>query len=185
MDYFAVLGLSRSPVLEEKDLKEAWHQAAATTANSEEIHRAYAVLREPAKRIEHLLTLAGKKTAHSEKPGATLFDLFFSVADVLRKSDAVSARISTANTALERAALTHELLASLDGLAVAQQSISSENLERKQRLLALSENFPDLTTEAWKNLATLGNDFAFLGKWKQEIEKRETRLQETLLGKIV
>ena len=182
-DYFKLLGMSQALVVDESQLKDAWHRAAALAENPEEVHRAYAVLREPARRIEHLLALQGRKTGGNEKPGATLFDLFFTIGATLKKADDIYRRASEATSALQRAGLTGELLASLDELQSAGQFILTEKDQRKAELTAFS--FPNLSDQEWETLATLGNDFSFLSKWENEIRKRESHLQEILIGKIV
>ncbi len=183
-DYFERLGMPQSPVIDELALKESWHRAAAQAENPEDVHRAYAVLRDQAKRIEHLLTLHGQKTVTSEQPGATLFDLFFTVAAALKTADEIGTRISEAATALQRAGLTNHLFVSLDELTAANQAITVEENTRSTQLNSLASHFPNLSCVEWEILASLGNDFAFLTKWETEIQKRTTKLQETLMGKI-
>ncbi len=184
-DCFAVLGLRQALVIEEAELKNAWHRAAAVTADTEKIHRAYAVLRDPARRIEYLLTLHGRKTASAEKPGTRLFDLFFTVAATLKNADAVVAQIESATSALQRAGLTPTLLTSLDELTASAAAVTAERSTRDAQLASLASAFPTLADAEWETLAALGSDFTFLSKWDEEIQKRETRLQETLMGEIV
>jgi len=187
VDYFASLGIARGLFIDEPGLKNAWHAAAARAAEPnevEEIHRAYAVLREPARRIEHMLELHGRPAAGGEKPGARLFDLFFTVGAALKKADAVVAQIESAPSALQRAGLTPSLLTSLDALASTHVAVSEERSLRDAQLTTLAPVFPHLSDAAWESLASLGCDYAFLTKWSGEIQKRETRLQETLMGKI-
>ena len=184
-DYFGALGLEQALVVDAVELKDAWHRAAAGSTNSQEIHRAYAALRDPAQRIEHLLTWHGRKVVSSEKPGARLFDLFFTVATALKNADAIVAQIESATSALQRAGMTKTLLTSLEELTNASRLVAAERFTRNDQLTTLSQTFPNLMEVEWEFLTSLGNDFTFLSKWDGEIQKRETRLQETLMGKIV
>lgn len=184
-DYFATLGLRQALVLDDAQLKDAWHQAAAAASDAEEIHRAYSALRDPARRIGHLLERHGRTPAGAETPGARLFDLFFTVAAVLKNADAIVTQIESAASALQRAGQTPRLLTSLDDLTSAGAAVAAEKATRDTQLTSLAEKFPHMSNAEWDLLTSLGSDFAFLTKWAAEIQKRETRLQETLMGKIV
>ena len=184
-NYFGALGMAQALVVHEAELKDAWHRAAAGNTNNEEIHRAYAVLRDPAKRIAHLLELHGRKSASAESPGAQLFDLFLEVAGTLKNADTIVTQIESATSALQRAVWTEKLLSNLDALSSAGAAVSAEKTRRDTQLTSLAVHFPNLSDIEWERLTSLGNDFTFLSKWDGEIQKRETRLQETLIGKIV
>ncbi|HEX8373361.1 MAG TPA: hypothetical protein VF585_11305 [Chthoniobacterales bacterium] len=185
-DYFQVLRMPQRLVFEEAELKDAWHRAAseADPSKAEAIHGAYSVLRDPARRIEHVLALHSRTTASAEQPGARLFDLFFSVASALKAADAVVVQIEAAATALQRAGLAPRLLGSLDELAEARTAVQSQRAARETSLQELAARFPRLTDADWETLTSLGSDFSFLTKWAGEIQKRETRLQEMLIGQM-
>ena len=115
-DYFELLGLPRKILLEESELKDRYHQAAASQANAEAVNRAYAILKEPAQRIGHLLTLHGRHHISNKQPGASLFGLFFDVSNELKKSDETIAALKSAPSALQRAALIDPVLSLLGDL---------------------------------------------------------------------
>ncbi len=184
-DYFALLGLQRALTVGDAELKDAWHHTAATARDAETIHRAYATLRDPARRIGHLLELHGRKIDSEETPGERLFDLFFTVAAALKTADIVGTQIESTSSALHRAGLTNQLLTSLDELTLAGAAVAVERTNRDTQLTSLAANFLNFSDAEWEVLTSLGSDFAFLTKWTGEIQKRETRLQETLMGKIV
>ena len=184
-DCFALLQLPQSILLDERTLKDQYHALAAVKNESEEtINQAYGILKEPAKRIAHLLSLHQRPSPAGERPEAALFDLFFVINTVLNKSDAVISAIATANSALQRASQAAGLLTSLQELEDTIAQVNASEAQRSQNLEELNTRFPELADTEWKRLTEIGSDLVFLTKWKQEIGKRQTQVHEVMTGLI-
>ena len=95
-DAFAMLQLPRRPWLEESDVRSAFQQAAArmhpdaktgSAADFTELTNAYQTLREPAKRLLHLLALESSDLPLPAGAPAELMPLFPLIAGVRQKLD--------------------------------------------------------------------------------------------------
>ena len=182
-DCFALLQVPRMILLDERVLKDRFHlMMAAKEAAPETLNEAYALLKVPARRIAHLLTLHGRTPVTGEQPEAGLFDLFFDVSTVLKKADELIANIGAASSAVQRAALTEAVLASLQNLESTVDLVNASEARHLDNLREIDLSFPELDEAQWKRLAEIGGDLVFLTKWKQEVGKRLTRMQEAIMG---
>ena len=118
-DFFALLGEPRRPWLDPEQVKETFHrlsrtehpdQQAAENTDFARLNQAQATLRDPKGRLRHLLELEYpevKLSGPSGVPGG-LADLFVSVHELLRETDAVLAKKAAAASALAKALLARE-----------------------------------------------------------------------------
>ncbi|HEV3409330.1 MAG TPA: DnaJ domain-containing protein, partial [Chthoniobacterales bacterium] len=158
-DYFALLDQPRQPWLDPEQLKQAFHartlQAHPDARPNEsrnsfaEVNEAYQVLRDPKRRLQHLLALHGDAPSpQAARVPTELEELFPRVAGLLREAEIVQGRITTAATALTRFAAVAEatqlqaevgeLLAHVRGLeANALTCLRTTDSEDKERLRTL------------------------------------------------
>ena len=108
-DYFALFGQPRSPWLDVEELKQAFHtktlrehpdaQGEAddrrdAEATFSELNEAYQILRDPKRRLHHLLVLEGMEpSAGAGGIPNEIEDIFPVVATITRKCDDLSERL--------------------------------------------------------------------------------------------
>jgi len=117
-DCFALLGFPRSARLEADAVRERHHervralaQEGGGGAGEEALHRAVAVLADPARRLRHLLELhtGGARSGSAGMVlGPDLLERFAAAERVLRRADDVWGRLRAASSALGRALLAPE-----------------------------------------------------------------------------
>lgn len=183
-NYFEVLGLPESLVIDDEALKERFHEISARVhpdAGSEDATRfqlaneAFNVLRQPSRRLLHLLALHGFSEPTTQPP-ANLIDLFFETNAVLTSADDLTHRFDSASNALQKALLTNDLM------------LCEENLSRTLQTLTLLETqnlgrLPEAPQD-WPAIAKIAHTLSYLAKWKTEIAERQTRLAEKTFGAL-
>jgi curved DNA-binding protein CbpA len=181
-DHFAIFHQPRRPWLDDALLKDAFHQTAGqihpdiaggSAEKSAALNAAYAVLREPASRLKHLLEL--------EQPGvpfppsvipAEFTARFAQIANLRQRSaalrkkegNAATSSVSAALVSIEKSALRDDLETELAAVEALGRAANDE----LQRL-----------DEAWENrppgiigrLAALQQQFAFLAKWQAQLRE--------------
>ena len=180
-DAFSLFGLDRRPLIDEVALKERYLRLAATwhpdvaCGNDEKFHLvqdAYKTLREPARRLRHLMELEffggggqSDSTAHAE--------LFMSAGSAVQAAKAVFLRSQNTTTALARALLAPDIAAALEEVRGALQSIRQARDQLKVRLENLDMRWPEVSPD---ELADLASSSAFLLRWKSQLSEWEFRL---------
>jgi DnaJ-domain-containing protein 1 len=180
-DHFATLAQPRRPLLDAAALKEAFHRATAqqhpdvaggSGDPSAALNAAYAVLREPAARLRHLLEveLPGDPILPASIPAAAA-DLFMRIAALrqacaafLKKETAALNPLTRALLAGEKSALRRDLEAGLAAL----ESAESAALDELRALDAAWENHDRALLD---RLAAAQQKFAFLGKWRTQLRE--------------
>ena len=165
-DYFALLDQPRRPWLDPERLKETFHartlqahpdSAAGDDAKFTELNEAYQVLRDPKRRLQHLLQLGGAATSTSVIP-PDIAQLFPEVAALTREAGQINAEVAKTISALSRSLLKTR--------AVFHRA-------RETALVSLKAIAP----EDWFALQTLSANFAYLDRWISELEERELQLE--------
>ncbi len=179
-NYFALLGLPETLVLDPDAVESAWHEAIRETSAASEdtlinLNEARATLADIARRLAHWLEL--KRTGGSlyRSIDPSLMDLFSAISPVLESTDLLIARLRKASTALTRAALTREAIS-------AQLSVQERLRQIQSAKLVLAEQFPALESAAesgdlapsWKCLGQL----KFLNRWEAQCRERLLALIE-------
>jgi curved DNA-binding protein CbpA len=181
-DYFAVLGLPRSPWLDPQLVKDRFHDLGSThhpdvptaaAGDFAEINRAYTTLADPVARLRHFLELEhpGGVTAPAAVP-ADLVDLFLRIGAAGPAFDQFTAAESRARAPLARALLAAERRALLEKLELLVAEIAAAREAITEPLARCAE-----TGEA--DLLNAFQRLAFLGKWEAHLRERLTRLQMT------
>jgi hypothetical protein len=131
MDAFSCLGLARRPLLEESVLRAAFQarmkeahpdragtedERASLTRQTEDLNQAYALLRDPRRRIRHLLELEGRSAGRVAALPPDLMQEVMPVAATVKKGQSCLERKMEAETLLERAAMEYEISGLTDSL---------------------------------------------------------------------
>jgi len=185
-DYFALLEQPRSPWLDPENLKQVFHQKTLrdhpdaqahdssqglVEANFADVNEAYRVLRDPKRRLHHLLTLEKQtpSSATAEIP-REIEELFSVVAALTRKSDEVIQRRALATTAL--------------GRSLMKGAIAEVEADVRQALARLSKLHSEALTqlhearESWTaaKLHALYLQFSYLTRWMSQLEEKRLQL---------
>ncbi len=186
-DYFALLGESRRPWLDEERVKETFHRLSrerhpdqvTAVGDFAELNAAQAALRDPKTRLRHLLALEYPHVAVSGPASvpAALSELLFPIHGLLQKIDAFLARQDAASGALARALLAGEQFA----LREEAETRLGELEALHATLLAELQTFdaarwdarpPDAET----TLLGFYHGFAYLSRWLEQFRERLFRL---------
>jgi curved DNA-binding protein CbpA len=185
-DHFAILAQPRRPWLDDDALKEAFHRATAqqhpdvaggSGDDASALNAAYAVLRDPATRLRHLLELEWQG-APSVQPGiaADLADLFGRIAALRQAGTALAKKEAAAQSPLARALLAGDQAAHRAALDEALAVLVSAGHAAQEELRAVDSAW-DARDEATRvALVALQQRFAFLAKWQTQLREDLFRL---------
>jgi curved DNA-binding protein CbpA len=187
-DHFAQLGLPRRPWLDADMLKNRFHQlsaerhpdAAGDTGKFTALNTAYAVVRDPAARLKHLLELEAPEALDTSATAIPpwLAERFMQVATLRRELDAFVHERGAATTPLARA------------LAASEAALQRHDVERTvAKLEAARDRCIDAVRQedaAWDQrdeaagarIAALQRELSFLSRWIDQL--REGLLQLSL-----
>jgi curved DNA-binding protein CbpA len=180
-DYFAALHQPRRPWLDEAALKEAFHRA--TTQHHPDISRddghksaalnaAYSVLREPARRLKHLLELewpdAPPPAASIPAPLADMFGKLAGIrqrwAEFIRNEAAAQSPLARALLAEQRAARHQEIETTRTALGVLETSALAE-------LHSLDAHWEQRDESTRTQLFATQQTLAYLAKWQAQLRE--------------
>jgi curved DNA-binding protein CbpA len=188
-DYFVLLGQPRAPWLDPAALKEAFHrqtlQSHPDTATPDrendfaQLNEAYQVLRDPKRRLHHLLSLEnGAPPSANQSIPQELQELFLLIGALTQGANALHEKIRTASNALSRSLLKPHIVE-------LEKEVS--DLRRKVRELIEPANVQlREINSAWQNdragqIATLTNlyfTFAYLGRWSAQLDELAFQLSQ-------
>jgi hypothetical protein len=185
-DHFAILAQARRPWLDDIALKEAFHRATAqqhpdvaggSGDQASALNAAYAILREPATRLRHLLELewpAAPSTTAGIAP--ELADLFGKIAALRQAGATLSKKEAAAQSPLARALLAGEQGAHRRELESTLAALVSAEQAARDELRALDAMWDSRDDSTRLPLAALQQRFAFLTKWQAPLREDLFRL---------
>jgi curved DNA-binding protein CbpA len=188
-DYFVLLGQPRAPWLDPAALKEAFHrqtlQSHPDTATPDrendfaQLNEAYQVLRDPKRRLHHLLSLEnGAPPSANQSIPQELQELFLLIGALTQGANALHEKIRTASNALSRSLLKPQIVE-------LEKEVS--DLRRKVRELIEPANVQlREINSAWQNdragqtaaLTNLYFTFAYLGRWSAQLDELAFQLSQ-------
>ena len=188
-DYFALLDQPRRAWLDPDELKQAFHRksrelhpdfssSSAAEGDFAQLNEAHQVLRQPKRRIQHLLTLEERAPARDASVPPDIADLFPIVASLTQDADALAQKMTGATNPLSRSLLKPQLLAVQNRLAETLQRIRHLHEMADAELRRLSDVEPAGETQ-WSQLHQLYLRFSYLGRWIGELEEKQVRLVNT------
>lgn len=185
-DHFATLAQPCRPWLDPEALRESFHRAAAqqhpdaadgTDERFTELNTAYAVLREPATRLRHLLELtAPEMLARPAAIPPALADLFMQLATLRRALDGFQQKASAVTSPLTRALLAAEKATCRHGVEHSLAQLTAATAEAASELHTLDTAWADRTPAEVEKLAALQARCAFLAKWSAQLREDLFRL---------
>ena len=191
-DYFALLAQPRRPWLNPDELKQTFHartlqahpdvrSADDSASNSEalfaEINEAYQVLREPKRRLQHLLDLTGAPRAvQSAAIPPALEDLFPAVAALTQRADAVIEKAAAATNSLSLSLVKGESVAALAAIEGMLAQLQNLHEQATATLREVDERWCSDPNPELPALQGLYLQFSYLARWIAELEERRARL---------
>ncbi len=180
-DAFAVFGISRRPLVDEAALKETYLKLAAdrhpdtSGGDQAEFHlvqEAYKTLRDPTRRLRHLLELAFP--AYSKDGGHIPHaELFLRAGNAVQDARGIWQRFENTSSALARALLSPEIAKALQQIREASGFVQDAEGELATQLEALDARWPDISPDELSALATA---FRFVSRWKSQLSEWEFQL---------
>ncbi|MDR3403511.1 MAG: hypothetical protein P4L99_13520 [Chthoniobacter sp.] len=185
-DHFAILAQPRRPWLDDEVLKEAFHRATAqqhpdvaggSGESAAALNAAYAVLRDPAARLRHLLDLEWPDAGPSSHSIAPEFaDLFQKIAVRRQGSAALAKKMSAAQSPVARALLAGDQAAQRLALEAVLTETDAAAASALDDLRALDAHWNYRDTHTRHAVAALQQRFAFLTKWQAHLREDLFRL---------
>jgi curved DNA-binding protein CbpA len=180
-DFFALIGLPRRPLVDERALQDGylrraavWHPDAAggDAEKFRELLEARRTLLDPAARLRHLLTLEGHDVRDGGLHGAP--DLFLEVAGALDAVKGVCRRLSETRSAIGRAALESERRKAEQRVQRATEAVDAAWQQLGAQLQAQDARWPGADFALLENI---GKKFVFLSRWQNELREALFRLK--------
>ena len=189
-DYFTLLDQPRQPWLDLEQLKETFHaktlrahpdaQAQSETSSETafaELNEAYQVLRDPKRRLHHLLTFERNLSSpQNEAVPPEIEALFPVVADVTQELEALLQKLDRASSTLSRSLLKTDLLAAAERLHGVLERLSAMLEKAEARLREVSQSYEGNGTEFDPELRALYLQFSYLTKWIADLREQQSRL---------
>ncbi len=174
-DYFALLEQPRAPWLDPAVLKEAFHRKtlkqhpdtrqAGAEGQFALLNEAYQVLRDPKRRLRHLMELQGAgATADQQTLPADLQELFLQIGAANRRAKLFLDQLGGATTALSRSILKPKAIETQREVERLRRTIGDRTEAAEQELRVTDATEID-------RLATLHLKFAYLNRWSAQLDE--------------
>jgi curved DNA-binding protein CbpA len=189
-DYFALLGQARSPWLDPEELKQAFHTRTLQshpdaqlerTAESEvlfaQLNEAYQALRDPKRRLQHLLALGGEKPAPNDaRIPAEIEELFPAVARLTRQADTVLQKIAVTSSALAVSLVRPEVLHTRIAVKEMIEQLQQLHDEAEKELRAYAPAWEGNSEISQRVLRDLYLRYSYLARWMGELQEKQLLL---------
>lgn len=186
-DHFAILAQPRRPWLDADALKDAFHRAIAqehpdvaggSGEASAALNAAYAVLREPAARLRHLIELEwpGVTPTPASIPAA-LADFFGRIATLRQAGAALAKKEAAAQSPLARALLAGDRATLRRDFQSVLAELETAETAAHADLRALNAAWNPANVNAATQLAAAHQRFSFLAKWQAQLREDFFKLE--------
>jgi curved DNA-binding protein CbpA len=173
-DYFALLAQPRAPWLDLAALKDAFHRKtleqhpdtkqAGTEDQFALLNEAYQVLRDPKRRLQHLLQLQGVGVAGQETIPDDLQELFLQIGATNQRAKSLLEQLSGATTALSRSILKPKAIETQREVETLRAIVGNRMESAEQELRQTNATQIDA-------LSALHLKFAYLGRWSAQLDE--------------
>ncbi len=191
-DYFALLAQPRQPWLDPEKLKQAFHQAtlrAHPDTRGPEVNRSdaedsfaqvnegYQVLRDPRRRLHHLLSLEGQApSAGSSEIPPEISGVFENVASAIQVANGAITKANAATSSLSRALVRADVLRAGEQVEKTLEMLLSLGNASDAELGKLSKPDGGVSPADLAALHALYLRFSFLLRWIDQLEEWKTRI---------
>ena len=171
-DLFAALNLPQTAALDDSALQTAYHEACRQAGESvEALNEAYEVLRNPVKRLKHLLECRLQDQWQAVVMSDDLMELFTLLGPVLQGAQEFSKRSAAARTALSRALLAPEAMRWQEAASALAEKVQSLLDQRVEGLAALDEAIALNDAGVWQRVHQAQAHLAYLTKWQAQLRE--------------
>jgi len=192
-DAFAALGLERHPWLDPAELKSRFlARASALHPDSDggdaaafaELNQCFALLRDPADRLRHLLELEFPKAKKNSLPPPDERECFEAIALQARRVRELQARRKTAGSALARAALAPELKKELAACSALHARLEQSRSRLESGLKNLPADWQAAGADQWAEVAAFARYLERASHQLRETEFLLALLREQLSSEL-
>jgi curved DNA-binding protein CbpA len=179
-DHFAVLGQPRRPWLPPDELKETFHRTTAAThpdvsgndQAASAVNAAFAVLRDPASRLRHLLELEHPEIlAQQSNVPAALAETFLRLATLRRAVGAFVEQQAATGSALGQALRASERFSLQHDVEKEQRLLEAAHAHCLEQLEALDAAWEKRDASTVERAAALQQELAYLAKWSWQLRE--------------
>lgn len=173
-DYFVLLEQPRAPWLDPAALKEAFHRKtleqhpdtkkAGTEGQFALLNEAYQALRDPKRRLQHLLELQGAGGTGQQTIPADLQELFLQIGATNQRAKSLLEQLNAATTALSRSILKPKAIET-------QREVESLRGVVGNRTEGAQEELRQTNATQIDALFALHLKFAYLGRWSAQLDE--------------
>ncbi|HEX8077451.1 MAG TPA: DnaJ domain-containing protein [Chthoniobacterales bacterium] len=172
-DYFALLEQPRVPWLDPAELKEVFHRktlqqhpdSAPGDENAfAELNEAYQVLRDPKRRLHHLLTLENCAPPANQTVPADLQELFLQIGALNQETTQLLVKMRAASNPLSKSLLKADVVA-------AQKDVAELRAKVQQLNGAAEERLRGTAGKESEEISFLYQRFAYLGRWSAQLDE--------------
>jgi len=190
-DYFALLDQPQQPWLDTEELRQVFHQKtlqahpdAQTQPGKNEtftqLNEAYQVLREPKRRLHHLLSLEGNPPATKNVSiPANIGRLFPAVGALMQELDGVIRKVANPSNALSRSLVRPELLKAAEHTRQILETLAQLHEEAVTDLRELNKSWRPGETDQTE-LHALYLQFSYITRWIGQLEEKQMQLTSAL-----
>ncbi len=182
-DYFALLQQLRKPWLDLEQVKERYQELTLaehpdrprpndSSIDFTAVNEAYATLKDPKLRLQHLLRLEGHDPNARQAIPEELLDLFSRMGNFTQTADRLLQRAGATHNALAKSLIQEEVLAS--------RTEAEELLKKLTLLYREAEAETRRINDSWQGVphkvSQLYGRFAYLTRWIAQVEERQFQL---------
>jgi len=186
-DHFQALSLPRRAALREEALAEAYFLKSREShpdhggveAVAAQVNAAYETLRQPDKRLKHLLEIAAPDAGKAWRTvplDEALMALFARLGAAMAASGMFLDKKTKAQSALARALLANEEFQQRDVLEKIGEEIQAHQNLIEAQLPELDSKLEAVPEQAWREVAALQARLAYLAKWQAQVRERLLQL---------
>lgn len=188
MDAFETLGLPRTAVLDETELKAAYDargrathpdQPGGDAAASTAVNEAYRQLSEPESRLKHLVELEAPEAAArwgTVPMDEGLMAVFLQLGPVLQRVEALARKMQETASALAKALLAGEQMQLQEEVEALMAGLEDQRMSLEAELPSLDEKRAHGEAEWVEQTKALRAKFAYLRKWQAQLREALLKL---------
>jgi curved DNA-binding protein CbpA len=187
IDYFALLDQPKAPWLDPEGLKETYHQktleahpdtqasrdgADPADATFSNLNEAYQVLRDPKRRLHHLLSLHGAAPSSTgQAVPEQLQDLFPTVGALIQRTNRLLEKLGETSNALSRSLLKPQILEVQQETKEVRKKIQNLSDASHEQLRQINAAWADNPAEQVERCSKLYFAFAYLSRWSTQLDE--------------
>ena len=184
IDYFAILAQPRRPWLDEKALRETFHErarvshpdtAGQTSKEFASLSEAFRVLSDPKLRLQHLLQLESSAASPDILP-KDLEDLFPDMTAVMQKAEDLLKRMRATTNALSRSLFKPELMGIQNEIAQSLATLLERYEQTMAKLRTLDQTWTAVPSPDFSGLSQLYLKISYLSRWMTQLEEKKLEL---------